>query len=110
MNESRASAIAAKNDPEGIFIDAGANIGACTLLMAAAGHRTIGFEPSAANFFYLSSGVLANTEEIRQKVKLYQMALGQETGIVDAYVAQGNGVIDIILMMKGMREIQYWRQ
>lgn len=90
MKEARASNTVQQSDPEGIFVDAGANIGACTLLMAAYGHKTLGFEPSSANFFYLSSGVLANSENVRSKITLYHMALGQMTGVVDAYVAQGN--------------------
>lgn len=87
--ESRVSKQAQAHDHDGIFIDAGANIGACTLLMAANGYRTIGFEPSAANFFYLTSGVLANKMEVREKVKLYHLALGSASGTVDAFVAKG---------------------
>ena len=79
-----------QHDPEGIFVDAGANIGSCSLLMAAAGHKVYGFEPSRANFFYLSSGALANNLEVRNRMTLYQMGLGTSSSIVEAHVAQGN--------------------
>jgi FkbM family methyltransferase len=87
--EKRASQEAQQNDPEGIFVDVGANIGACTLLMAAYGHKTVGFEPSSANFFYLVSSVLANPKKIRDNIVLYQMGLGKERAFANAYVANG---------------------
>jgi len=86
----RANPNVIKNDPTGIFVDAGANIGSCSLIMAAQGHTTIGFEPSRANFFYLSSGVLANNDELRSRVTLYRMGLGKEHTEVTANVAKGN--------------------
>lgn len=71
-------------------MDGGANIGACSLLMASQGHITVGFEPSSANFFYLTSGVMANREELRSKITLYRMGLGKKHTRVVANIARGN--------------------
>jgi len=86
----RATENVKKHNPEGIFVDAGANIGACTLLMAAAGHATFGFEPSRKNLYYLTAGILANRKEVRDKVTVYQLGLGTHTQNVSAFVANGN--------------------
>jgi len=85
-------------DPEGIFLDVGANIGSCTLLMAAAGHRTIGFEPVKSNFFYLSAAVLGNDPKIAERITLYRMGLGDKSTTTTAHTATdnaGNTVLDI---------------
>jgi len=44
----------------GVFVDIGANIGSCTLLMAAHGHRTYAFEPLDANFRLLQASLQLN--------------------------------------------------
>ena len=46
--------------PGDLFVDAGGNIGSCTLLMAAHGVHTIAFEPNPDNLFYLRSSVNMN--------------------------------------------------
>jgi FkbM family methyltransferase len=46
--------------PGDLFVDAGGNIGSCTLLMAAHGVHTVAFEPNPDNLFYLRSSVNAN--------------------------------------------------
>ena len=46
--------------PPGLFVDAGANIGACSLFMAALGYRVIAFEPTPTTFAALAAGVASN--------------------------------------------------
>jgi len=77
-------------DSEGIFVDAGANIGACSLLMAVFGKRTYGFEPSKANMFYLTSSAMANTAQIRDKLNIFTMGIGEAHMRVPLYFAKGN--------------------
>jgi len=88
--QARAADAVRAHNPEGIFVDAGANIGACTLLMGAVGHTTIGFEPLRANLFYLTSGILGNEEKIREKISVYQLGLGTHSMNISAYAASGN--------------------
>ena len=45
---------------DSFFVDVGANIGSCSLMMAAAGVKVIAFEPSPSNLFYFSQSILAN--------------------------------------------------
>lgn len=55
--------IARRDAPTGrrrLFVDVGANIGACSLWMAALGHVVIGFEPVGSTFAALSAGLAAN--------------------------------------------------
>ncbi len=50
-----------RKEPKGsIFVDAGANIGSCTLLMLAIGAATHSFEPMPANLFYLRESIARN--------------------------------------------------
>jgi len=106
----RAAKAVVQHDPEGIFIDAGANIGSCTLLMAASGHTSVGFEPLRANLFYMTSGILGNDEKIREKITLYELGLGTHSFNVSAYAASGNaGNTQLDSMVKDWAA-QTWKQ
>ena len=78
-----------------IFVDAGANIGSCTLLMLAAGAPTVAFEPLAANLHYLTSSVLHN--DFGAKLHLFPLALGESPRLATIHSSPanaGNTVID----------------
>lgn len=76
----------------GLFIDIGANIGACTLAMLARPDVSAAFavEPSPANLFYLTSSALASPPDLKRRLMLYGMALGDEEGKHPMYVEHGN--------------------
>lgn len=73
------------------YVDIGANIGSCLLLMMAQPgvQKCFAFEPNPANLFYLTNTILANPD-IREKVKLYPIALGDEDQIRPIYMEEGN--------------------
>ena len=48
------------DEPAGLFVDVGANIGACALPLLRLGARTLAFEPLRVNLAYLTRSVLAN--------------------------------------------------
>jgi FkbM family methyltransferase len=84
---------------QAIFVDAGANIGACTILLAAHGAITISFEPSPSNLFYFTSTVLAQPEEVRRRITVFPYGLGDTTGNHVLYAQpgnQGNSVVDVV--------------
>ena len=77
-----------------IFIDVGANIGSCSLFMAAHGAHVIAFEPQPSNLYYfkksLSKSYLSNT------IQLYEIGLGNvplNTTITVEHGNQGNSII-----------------
>lgn len=62
-----------------VFLDIGANLGAFTLAIAAAGHRVIAIEPLAANTVALRRSLCRNGE-LAQRVLLFDKALSGDTG------------------------------
>ena len=80
-----------------LFVDAGANIGSCSLLMLAEGARTVAFEPLPANLFYLTSAVLSNPRAFRRRLTLYPIGLGEAaaaaTPIFSSPSNAGNSVL-----------------
>jgi len=74
-----------------LYVDVGANIGACLLPMMAQPdvQSALAFEPNPANLFYLSNTLLSNPQ-IKGKVKLYPFALGDEDKTSPIYTEQGN--------------------
>jgi FkbM family methyltransferase len=82
---------------QAVFVDAGANIGACTILLATHGARTISFEPSPSNLFYFTSTVLEQPEEVQRRITVFPYGLGDKTGRHVLYAQpgnQGNSVVD----------------
>ena len=61
--------------PRALFVDAGANVGSCSLLMLHLGIRTVSFEPLPSNLYYFTASVLANAG-FASRLALYGMALG----------------------------------
>lgn len=77
-----------------IFVDVGANIGSCSLLMAAHGAHVFSFEPQPSNLYYfkksLSKSYLSNT------IELYEIGVGNvplNTTNSSEYGNQGNSIV-----------------
>ena len=62
-----------------LFVDAGANIGSCSLLMLARGARVVAFEPVALNLEYFTRSVLKNPA-FQERLELFPIALGDDEG------------------------------
>ena len=73
-----------------VFLDVGANIGACTLLMASHGVPVYAFEPNPDNQFYLNESVARLPEAVRSGVHVFPFALGRRPAQLPIYVARGN--------------------
>jgi FkbM family methyltransferase len=73
-----------------VFVDVGANIGACTLLMLRAGYRVVAFEPLSSNLFYLTQSLLALGADAVRNATLYPVACGRAAATHDIYVEPGN--------------------
>ena len=73
-----------------VFLDVGANIGACTLLMASHGVPVYAFEPNPDNQFYLNESVARLPEAVRSGVHVFPFALGRRPAHLPIYVARGN--------------------
>lgn len=50
-----------------VFVDAGANVGSCSVLMAANGAATLAFEPHPSNLFYFTHSALRLAEAARSR-------------------------------------------
>jgi len=74
-----------------LYVDIGANIGACLLPMMARPdvEDALAFEPSPRNLFYLTNSILANPETTK-KVTLYPVALGNESMKMPIFQESGN--------------------
>lgn len=74
-----------------LFVDVGANIGACTLLMLShpGVDHVVAFEPSASNLYYLTSSMLLN-HHMSQKLSLYPFALSNEASSHYIFSEPGN--------------------
>ena len=63
-----------------LFVDVGANIGACSMLMAAHGYAVISFEPVVPTFAALSAAFAANTFAAGADVRLINAAASDSVG------------------------------
>jgi len=100
---------------KGIYVDVGANIGACVMQMLSRLDvaQVVAFEPSPANLFYMTSSIMKRVQEGDQRVLpnlvLYPKALGSERSMHDLYEQPGNAGntgVDTTVMgskMKGVR-------
>ena len=75
-----------------IFVDAGANIGSCTLVMAGFSNATtVAFEPSERNLHYFTRSLLhAKNAALRRRVTLYQLGLGAKARSYALFEQPGN--------------------
>ena len=85
-----------QRDGQEVFVDIGANIGSCALLMLAKGVRTIAFEPLPANQRFLSASARANGRSFREQLVLHPCALGSSSTHAPLFVSPenaGNSVV-----------------
>jgi len=75
-----------------LFVDAGANVGACTLhMLLATSAKVVSFEPSGANLFHASSSILGvRAQAPAARLRLYPIALGASNDSGLLYSAVGN--------------------
>lgn len=79
------------------FVDAGANIGSCSMLMASNGVPTRSFEPSASNLFFFTSSLLASPTA-KSKTTVHMVGLGEKPSSHTLYSQlgnKGNSVVDV---------------
>jgi FkbM family methyltransferase len=76
-------------EPEGLFVDVGANIGACTLSLMSVGAHVVAFEPLPSNLFYLYESLQLN-ERWRDRVVVWPAALGAQAGTERIFTERGN--------------------
>jgi len=77
-----------------LFVDIGANIGYCSLLMASVGAKVLSFEPQPSNLFYFQSSL--ERSNLYNSIELFPIGLGNEVGNFTMYAQignQGNSVI-----------------
>ncbi len=70
-----------------VFVDAGANIGTCSLVMGYHGIPTYSFEPNPQNLFYFNQSLLANPAFT---IGLYPMGLGATSQKLPIFMEPGN--------------------
>lgn len=73
-----------------LFVDVGANIGACSMLMAANGHRVVAFEPVPQTFRALASAFAANNFAAGATVTLVNAAASASEGTSSIVSKRGN--------------------
>ena len=73
-----------------LFVDVGSNIGACSMLMAAHGHRVIAFEPVPQTFRALAAGFAANEFAPGAQVTLVNAAASTRAGAATIMTQHGN--------------------
>lgn len=87
-----------KLDPNGVYVDIGANIGACSLLMLSKGIKTIAFEPMPLNLNLFTTSLLFN-QSLSDNIELYPIALGsyrnKSTIYVDPINWGGSSLVNI---------------
>jgi FkbM family methyltransferase len=81
--------LASEMRSDGIFVDAGANIGSCTVLMAGHKVRTHAFEPQPDNLYYFRATLAAN-EELSSWVTVHEVGLGDHAHNSTIYRQPGN--------------------
>jgi FkbM family methyltransferase len=76
------------------FVDIGANIGACSILMSSYDIKVISFEPHPSNLYYFTKSILLNHDkdrtEIANLIQLYPIGLGERRDQVVIFSQKGN--------------------
>mmetsp|Transcript_20117 Transcript_20117/g.19420 ORF Transcript_20117/g.19420 Transcript_20117/m.19420 type:complete len:321 (-) Transcript_20117:114-1076(-) len=76
-----------------LFVDAGANIGSCSLLMASAGINVLSFEPLPSNLFYFTRSIKKNIELgvfPVNRINVIPFGLGNKSEMHTIYSERGN--------------------
>jgi len=87
--------LSSRHKAKAVFVDVGANIGSCSLLMLAKGVKTVAFEPLPANRMYLAESVRRNS--FSDLLQLHAVALGSREGTVALFSSPtnaGNTVVE----------------
>ncbi|CAE8590731.1 unnamed protein product [Polarella glacialis] len=79
-------------------LDVGANIGACTLLLAKLGYRVDAFEPLPRNLELLGASLRLNAVP-PEAVKLHAVALGDRSGTGSILEGRGNAGMTVVTPM-----------
>ena len=96
--------VQAHNGTAGIFLELGANIGACTLeVLLLTNAVCIIFEPSPSNLFYLTRSLQLAAQQhpelhIERRVAVFPFAVGEASRSTNIFTATGNGgnaVVDV---------------
>jgi FkbM family methyltransferase len=77
------------------FLDIGANIGSCTLLMAAHNIPTVAFEPNPDNIYYLQQSVKSNPQFV-DIITVVECGVGDVQSTLPIYVQPGNAGNSVI--------------
>lgn len=104
--EHRNMEVWTQEGPEKLFVDVGANIGACFMPMAMRQDvlRAVAFEPHPQNLFYLTSSILMNPS-LQTKTLVYPYAAGSNSWhqepLYEANGDAGNVVVGRPLKLEG---------
>jgi FkbM family methyltransferase len=93
---------------QSVYLEIGGNIGSCVMQMLLATKAPIiVFEPHPANQFCLTNTLMALPQELRDRVSLFPIALGSETGsstINSAIGNMGNSVVGTVIKDDTMQQ------
>ena len=99
------------NPGPGLFLDVGANIGACTIeMLLRTSARVIAFEPSQANLFHLTRSLrllAARNPSIADRVVVVPVGLGERREMVHVHAERsnlGNTVLGHAMAQEGSQE------
>lgn len=104
------STMTAKHKEAGppLFVDIGANMGACSFFMASLGARVISFEPlPQSQYYYTMTAISLEDKEMRQSLDFFPMACGpdyEERKIFVASENAGSAILDVGLNAKYQAE------
>ncbi|KAL3916675.1 MAG: hypothetical protein SGPRY_006718, partial [Prymnesium sp.] len=90
----------AKHAGGGMFVDVGANIGACSLhMLLSSDAAVVAFEPGANNLFFASSSFLRLSKslpQVRNRLHLYPLGTGDTNSSASLFSAVGNAGHSVI--------------
>lgn len=91
--------LAAETKPRRVFVDVGANIGACSMLMAARGGiRVVSFEPEPDNYYALKAAMVANDFGPGVDMRLVNAGASDASATANIYVDRINSGNSIVRM------------
>ena len=76
-----------QDDPDSIFVDAGANVGSCSLLLAANRANVVAFEPLLANLAIFNESIKRNGFH---RIQVHGVGLGAKSDVVQLFTQRSN--------------------